>query len=376
MSEKENVQVVKKKSKKQFLIMCIAILILILTFILVAVLISGSKGNKLNEQLNLGEKFLSELDYEQAIAAYEQAIVIEPKSVEAYVGMAQVYVAQNDYAKALEVLDKGYSETGEASITEVINSIEKEKSEYEIAEAERIEQERIEQEQKEKEEAERLAQQEAERQLLEEEKKKAEEIKNIYVWYILNSDIISYTPVSINDKEETDDTYTFEVVLGYSDDLDIYLLTVDKVTGRCNVISHQYYDLKSGIVEERSDGVGTTYEFVINDEVKEKYRVYDEAKTLLVDSADKINEKLDSEFECIGNENYTYGNCRLYNVDENGIAYGEIYYTMPYDYFTSCLILFEIELDTNTNVLTIVSHRNDYFLEEIEGIDGWNITLE
>ncbi len=371
----ENTQVVKKENKKVYLIIFIIIAILILAVVFGVILFVGGKKAKLDEQLDLGDKFLSELDYEQAIAAYDQAIEIDSKSVEAYVGMAMVYAAQNDYIKALEVLNKGYNETGEEAITEVIGNIEKEKTDFEIAEAERIEQERIEQEKKEQEEAERLAQQEAERQLREEEKKKEEEIKNIYIWYILNSDIISYTPVSINEMEETEDTYTFEVVLGYSSDLDIFLLTIDKATGHCEVISHQYYDLKSGLIDELSNGVVSTYEFVINDEVKEEYRIYEEAKTLLVDSAEKIDEKLDAEYECIGDENYTYGNCRLYNVDENGIAYGEIYYTMPYDYFTSCLLLLEIELDTNTNILTIVSHRNDYYLEEVDGIDGWTITL-
>lgn len=56
-----------------------------LCILLVAVLVvsGGNSGRRLQEQLRLGEKYLTELDYEQAIAAYRAAIEIDPRCEEA-----------------------------------------------------------------------------------------------------------------------------------------------------------------------------------------------------------------------------------------------------------------------------------------------------
>ncbi len=65
------------------------------------------------EQLDLGMKYLEELDYEQAILAFTKAIEIDPKQAAAYIGRAQAYVqrgneedllrARDDYEKAIEL---------------------------------------------------------------------------------------------------------------------------------------------------------------------------------------------------------------------------------------------------------------------------------
>lgn len=106
-------------------------------------------AEKWQEQYDLGQKYLLEEDYEAAIVAFTEAIEIDPNQpdayigrgnayifsgeteehltlaladyqqatdldptlVEAYLGIADVYIRQGDYDAALEILNKGLSET-------------------------------------------------------------------------------------------------------------------------------------------------------------------------------------------------------------------------------------------------------------------------
>lgn len=60
----------------------------------------------LNNQLDLGYKFLAEEKYEEAILAFEKAIQIDRKNVEARVHLAKAYVATNRIDDAEEILKR------------------------------------------------------------------------------------------------------------------------------------------------------------------------------------------------------------------------------------------------------------------------------
>jgi len=65
------------------------------------------------EQYDLGVKYLSELNYEEAVVAFTKAIEIDPKQAEAYVELARVYVQQENKDEAKKVLYKASSTIGE-----------------------------------------------------------------------------------------------------------------------------------------------------------------------------------------------------------------------------------------------------------------------
>jgi len=65
------------------------------------------------EQYDLGIRYLSEGNYEEAIIAFTAAIEIDPKQAEAYIGLADVYTAQGDTEKAVEVLNQALEAVGE-----------------------------------------------------------------------------------------------------------------------------------------------------------------------------------------------------------------------------------------------------------------------
>ena len=79
-------------------------------------LLSQGSTDQEENMLQLGQRYLDELNYEQAVACFEEYLEIDPKCVEAYVGLAEAYVGLEEYAEALEVLEKGYAATGDESL--------------------------------------------------------------------------------------------------------------------------------------------------------------------------------------------------------------------------------------------------------------------
>lgn len=80
------------------------------------------------EQFDLGVRFLSEGNYQEAIIAFQAAITIDPKRPETYAKLADVYVAQKDTDAALAILLQGYEATGDASLQEYRTTLELQKN--------------------------------------------------------------------------------------------------------------------------------------------------------------------------------------------------------------------------------------------------------
>jgi len=80
----------------------------LLIFIFVLMLLSGckSKATRVQEQLDLGSKYMAELDYESAIVALNKAIKIDPKNVDAYKMLAEVYEKSGRLDDARATLEK------------------------------------------------------------------------------------------------------------------------------------------------------------------------------------------------------------------------------------------------------------------------------
>ena len=70
----------KKKNTLQTILIILLILGLILTAVIAGILLFGTKSeSRLRRQLSLGERYYNDLDYDRAIAAYDEALEIDPK---------------------------------------------------------------------------------------------------------------------------------------------------------------------------------------------------------------------------------------------------------------------------------------------------------
>jgi YD repeat-containing protein len=84
---------------------------------------ASASGDTWQEQYDLGMKYLEDGNYQEAVTAFEAAISIDPKQAPAYLGLAEVYIAQNDFGKAAEILQQGIDATGDESLQKRLEEI-------------------------------------------------------------------------------------------------------------------------------------------------------------------------------------------------------------------------------------------------------------
>lgn len=60
----------------------------------------ASGASKANEKIELGQKYLTELNYTEAVAAFTEVIKIDPSNIEAYTGRAEAYKGLKQYEEA------------------------------------------------------------------------------------------------------------------------------------------------------------------------------------------------------------------------------------------------------------------------------------
>lgn len=74
------------------------------------------RKNTWQEQYDLGVRYLSEGNYEEAIIAFTVAIEINPKRAEAYERLADAYAALGDIENAVEILRQGIEAIGDNTL--------------------------------------------------------------------------------------------------------------------------------------------------------------------------------------------------------------------------------------------------------------------
>ena len=104
---------IDEKNKKKVIAGIVTAAVFIATVIIGIISYQNAPTQRLKKQLSLGDKYLAELKYEAAIAAYEAALQIDAKSEPAYAGITKAYIGLEDYEKALEAVNRGIAAVGE-----------------------------------------------------------------------------------------------------------------------------------------------------------------------------------------------------------------------------------------------------------------------
>ncbi len=134
-----------KKSKAPIVLLIAAPVVLIFLVVVVGVtsyftLFSQSARDRreVNKQLKLAERYLNELDYEQAIAAYKAVLEIDPNNTEALAALNDVYekwaesdpdAADKIYAEAISYYQDLNERASENTASDLIAQMEQKRSE-------------------------------------------------------------------------------------------------------------------------------------------------------------------------------------------------------------------------------------------------------
>lgn len=83
----------------------------VVVMLLLTLLGCKSTAARWQEQYDLGVRYLSNGEYEEAVIAFNAAIEIDPMQADAYLNLANAYIGMNDFDAAREILERGYELT-------------------------------------------------------------------------------------------------------------------------------------------------------------------------------------------------------------------------------------------------------------------------
>ena len=132
-------ELLKKKSVKISLLLIIFLVIMGIVGINAR---SAQRSKEYDAHIEAAEKYLSDLDYEQAIAEYTMAFEIDPKEEvvdaleQTYLAYAQTCIDAGDYEKAVGILEEGYEKIGRESLQNKIAELQAMQEEIRSQEAE------------------------------------------------------------------------------------------------------------------------------------------------------------------------------------------------------------------------------------------------
>lgn len=101
-----------------------------LSLLMVVVVVSGcafTTEGQIARQLKLGQKYILEGNYEQAVIAFNKVIDIDASRIEAYGGLIDTYVAQGDYDAADKTISDLYQSDAFTAIEEAFPKTESKK---------------------------------------------------------------------------------------------------------------------------------------------------------------------------------------------------------------------------------------------------------
>ena len=121
----------KKKGGKGLIIGLIAAVIILIVGI-VAVLLIFKGGNSVKKQLEMADRYLEDLDYDEAVRVYRDILDIDPKCVDAYLGLADAYIGLEDYDEAIDILETGIEKTSSGKLEDRLEEVKEEREEFEL----------------------------------------------------------------------------------------------------------------------------------------------------------------------------------------------------------------------------------------------------
>lgn len=115
----------KKRNKTVMILSVVLAMIVLASVVSIGVYLINNQMRETDyrQEIETAQKYLSEENYEAAIAAYTRAISRIPDSEEAYIGLSQVYEQTGDYESAVTALQDGFRATGSNRLYAMLSSL-------------------------------------------------------------------------------------------------------------------------------------------------------------------------------------------------------------------------------------------------------------
>jgi len=119
----------KTKTKTAIIIASVAIIVVAAIIVGATIAITGAKTRSPQKLLDLGNHYLLELDYEQALVQFERIIEIDPRNPDGYIGAAKAYIGMGKTNKAIKILEKGNDLIDDDEIKRMLRELKEQKVE-------------------------------------------------------------------------------------------------------------------------------------------------------------------------------------------------------------------------------------------------------
>lgn len=128
MSKRTMETMERRKNKKLYII--VAAIFLVVALATVAVILCFSPQDELSHALSLGDRYLSDMDYESALREYARVLSIDPANEEALSGMMLSYAGLGENEKAKQIFENQLSDTKRTDVLEAYGKLLEEDGAY------------------------------------------------------------------------------------------------------------------------------------------------------------------------------------------------------------------------------------------------------
>lgn len=250
----------------------------VLVGIIILVIVAGidlgigagkAENSRKNTYIAMGEKYMDDLSYEQAIASYTTALQIDPSDQKCLTGLEAACMAYTE-----EVLQMSENNITLQLLREVIALCERSNL---LLESERLE-ERIAELQRKQDQLEMVREEQEKAEADAAEKAEDDEKIDIYKWMILKivypGDVVyRYLEFYYINVEEEENSITFYTPAGKMGEV---VFVLDKQTEQA-VVTQAVFD---ALFAKQTTWEGDEYDFTITDKVKEEWNAYKEREEL------------------------------------------------------------------------------------------------
>ncbi len=120
--------------KKNIKLLITVSVIFVLAVVVTAVIILSLSGqDELSRALSLGDKFLSDMDYDSAIREYSRVLSIDPMNQDALVGLAKSYSGKGEPEKARKIFESDLADSDRTDVLRAYGELLEDEEDYSSA---------------------------------------------------------------------------------------------------------------------------------------------------------------------------------------------------------------------------------------------------